>query len=143
MAQHRVLPILQGIRPIQASHISTELIAGATLAALGIPEVLGYAKIAGMPVVTGLYTLLFPLVIFAILGSSRHLVVGADSATAAILAAGLSGLAVVGSAHWVTLAAIVAIVTGVVSLILGVRPAAPKPRRARPLRVGRNCYCIC
>ena len=67
MAQHRVLPILQGIRPIQASHISTELIAGATLAALGIPEVLGYAKIAGMPVVTGLYTLLFPLVIFAIL----------------------------------------------------------------------------
>ena len=117
MAQHRVLPILQGIRPIQASHISTELIAGATLAALGIPEVLGYAKIAGMPVVTGLYTLLFPLVIFAILGSSRHLVVGADSATAAILAAGLSGLAVVGSAHWVTLAAIVAIVTGVVLII--------------------------
>ena len=57
------------------------------------------------------------MVIFAILGSSRHLVVGADSATAAILAAGLSGLAVVGSAHWVTLAAIVAIVTGVVLII--------------------------
>jgi len=117
MARHRALPVLQGIRPIQTSRLSTELIAGATLAALGIPEVLGYAKIAGMPVVTGLYTLLFPLVIFAILGSSRHLVVGADSATAAILAAGLSGLAVVGSAHWVTLAAIVAIVTGVVLII--------------------------
>ena len=117
MAQHRALPILQGIRPVQASRLSTDLIAGATLAALGIPEVLGYAKIAGMPVVTGLYTLLLPLVVFAVLGSSRHLVVGADSATAAILAAGLSGLAVAGSAQWVTLAAIVALVTGVVLII--------------------------
>ena len=48
---------------------------------------LGYAKIAGMPVVTGLYTLLLPLAVFAVLGSSRHLVVGGDSATAAILGA--------------------------------------------------------
>ena len=56
--------------------------------ALAIPEVMGYTKIAGMPVITGLYTILLPLLAFALLGSSRHLVVGADSATAAILAAG-------------------------------------------------------
>ena len=68
--------------------ISAEVVAGVTLAALGIPEVMGYAKIAGMPVVTGLYTILIPIALFAVLGSSRHLVVGADSATAAILAAG-------------------------------------------------------
>ena len=49
---------------------------------------LGYAKIAGMPLVTGLYTMLLPMAAFAVLGSSRHLVVAADSATAAILAAG-------------------------------------------------------
>ena len=55
---------------------------------------LGYAKIAGMPLVTGLYTMLLPMAVFAVLGSSRHLVVAADSATAAILAAALAGLAV-------------------------------------------------
>ena len=69
------------------------MLAGLTLAALGIPAVLGYAKIAGMPLVTGLYTMLLPMVAFAVLGSSRHLVVAADSATAAILAAALTGLA--------------------------------------------------
>ena len=46
-----------------------------------------------MPVITGLYTILLPIAVFALLGSSRHLVVGADSATAAIIAAGLAGMA--------------------------------------------------
>ena len=85
------LPILQGILPIQESGILTEVIAGITLAALAIPEVMGYTKIAGTPVITGLYTLLIPMVLYAVFGSSRHLVVAADSATAAILAAGLVG----------------------------------------------------
>ena len=53
---------------------------------MNIPQAMGYAKIAGMPVITGLYTLLLPLVAFAALGSSRYLVVASDSATAAILA---------------------------------------------------------
>ena len=85
----RALPVLQGVLPIDRSRVPADALAGLTLAALGIPEVLGYAKIAGMPLVTGLYTLLLPMAIFAVLGSSRHLVVAADSATAAILAAAL------------------------------------------------------
>src|SRR5438094_6668984 len=95
----RALPVLQGVLPVERSRVPTDVLAGITLAALGIPEVLGYAKIAGMPVVTGLYTLLLPMAAFAVLGSSRHLVVAADSATAAILAAALAGLAVAGSPH--------------------------------------------
>lgn len=55
---------------------------------MNIPQALGYTKIAGMPVVTGLYTLVLPLVGFAAVGSSRYLVVAADSATAAIFAGG-------------------------------------------------------
>jgi sulfate permease, SulP family len=94
-----------------------DLLAGVTLAALGIPEVLGYAKIAGMPVVTGLYTLLLPMAAFAVLGSSRHLVVGADSATAAILAASLAGLAVAGSAKYVQLAGLAALLAGALLLL--------------------------
>jgi len=108
----RRLPLLQGILPLAPARLPGDLLAGITLAALGIPEVLGYAKIAGMPVVTGLYTLLLPMAVFAVFGSSRHLVVGADSATAAILAAGLVGAAAAGSSHYVGLAGLAALITG-------------------------------
>src|SRR5512132_2701328 len=87
------LPVLQGVLPISAAQLPAEIVAGITLAALAIPEVMGYTKISGTPVITGLYTILVPSALFAILGSSRHLVVGADSATAAILAASLTGVA--------------------------------------------------
>ena len=98
------LPIMQGILPIRGTRILPDVIAGLTLAALAVPEVMGYTRIAGMPVVTGLYTLLIPMALFALFGSSRHLVVGADSATAAILAGGLSGLAVAASPEYVAYA---------------------------------------
>jgi sulfate permease, SulP family len=98
-----------GILPIDRSRISIDIVAGITLAALAIPEVMGYTKIAGMPVVTGLYTILIPTALFALFGSSRHLVVGADSATAAIMAAGLVGLAATASPQYVAYAGILAL----------------------------------
>lgn len=108
------LPILQGLLPLDPARVSIDIIAGATLAALAVPEVMGYTKIAGMPVVTGLYTLLLPVILFAIFGSSRHLVVGADSATAAILATGLVATgAVAGSPEYVALAGLAALMCGV------------------------------
>src|SRR3954453_2029627 len=95
------------LRGYQRSWLTTDVIAGATLAAVAIPETMGYTSIAQTPVVTGLYTVIFPTVVFALLGSSRLLVVGADSATAAILAAGLAGLGIAGlspnSAEWLGL----------------------------------------
>lgn len=84
---------------------------------MNIPQVLGYTRIAGMPIVTGLYTLLLPLVAFAAFGSSRYLVVAADSATAAILASGLAGKAPMASAAWVTLAGYVALLTAAILLL--------------------------
>ena len=113
----RAQPILQGVLPIDRSRVPTEMLAGLTLAALGIPEVLGYAKIAGMPLVTGLYTMLLPMAVFAVLGSSRHLVVAADSATAAILAAALAGMAVAGSERYVRLAGLAALLAGGMLLV--------------------------
>ena len=110
-------PVLCGVLPVRRQQVTGDLLAGVTLAALGIPECLGYAKIAGMPVVTGLYTLLLPMAMFAVLGCSRHLVVGADSATAAILAASLLGLAVPGSARYVQLAGLAALLTGALLLL--------------------------
>ncbi|HTP07364.1 MAG TPA: SulP family inorganic anion transporter [Anaerolineae bacterium] len=113
----RSVPILQGILPIVRSQIPTEIIAGITLAALAIPEVMGYTKIAGTPVVTGLYTILIPMALFALFGSSRHLVVGADSATAAIMAAGLAGIATQGSAEYMAYAGVLAILAGLFLII--------------------------
>ncbi len=101
--------LLEGVRPVNRRQIPSEIIAGLTLAALAIPEVLGYARIAGMPIMTGLYTMLVPMVLFALLGSSRHLVVGADSATAAMIAAGLAGMAASGSAEYAALAGLLAL----------------------------------
>jgi high affinity sulfate transporter 1 len=104
--------LFQSIRPLERARISKDVLAGITLAAMNIPQALGYTRIAGTPVVTGLYTLLLPLVAFAAFGSSRYLVVAADSATAAILAGGLAGMAPVASARYVALAGLVALMTG-------------------------------
>jgi MFS superfamily sulfate permease-like transporter len=104
------LPLLRGILPIDTNRLASDILAGVTLAALGIPEVMGYTKIAGTPIVTGLYTLLLPVIAFALLGGSRHLVVAADSATAAILASILVGIAALGSPEYVGATSLVALV---------------------------------
>jgi high affinity sulfate transporter 1 len=113
----RQFSIMEGVLPIDRARVSTDIVAGVTLAALAIPEVMGYTKIAGMPVITGLYTILIPIALFALLGSSRHLVVGADSATAAIMAAGLAGLAATASPQYVALAGLLALITAAILLI--------------------------
>jgi MFS superfamily sulfate permease-like transporter len=100
--------MLGGILPLNRSQVSADIMAGITLAALSIPHAMGYAKIAGTPVVTGLYVILIPTTLFALFGSSRHMVVGADSATAAILAAGLTGLAASGSPDYMALCSLLA-----------------------------------
>jgi len=103
------LTLFQGILPIDGTKVWADIIAGITLAALAIPEVMGYTKISGTPVITGLYTILIPMTLYALLGSSRHLVVGADSATAAILASGITGMAKPGSGEWLALAGVLAL----------------------------------
>ena len=108
---------MEGILPLDRRRFPAEALAGLTLAALAIPEVMGYATIAGMPVVTGLYTLVLPTLVFALLGSSRHLVVGADSATAAVMAAALAGLAATGSQQYIELAGLLALMTAAMLLI--------------------------
>ena len=109
--------LFRGLRPLQRAGAVRDVLAGVVLAAMDIPQVLGYTKIAGMPVVTGLYTLLLPLVAFAAFGSSRYLVVAADSATAAIFAGGVSGMATPAGAQYVALAGIVALLTAVILLL--------------------------
>jgi len=109
--------LFRGLWPLQRAGALRDALAGVVMAAMDIPQVLGYSKIAGMPVVTGLYSLLLPLIAFAAFGSSRYLVVAADSATAAIFASGVSGTATPASAHYIALAGIVAVLTAAILLL--------------------------
>jgi SulP family sulfate permease len=117
----RWVSLLDGIRPYRRAWLSQDVVAGVTLAALAIPETMGYTKIAGMPVITGLYTILIPILAFAVFGASRHLVVGADSATAAIMYAGIAALGIGGlqpaSPQWVGLAGLSALLAGGLMLL--------------------------
>jgi high affinity sulfate transporter 1 len=117
----RFVALFDGIRPYDRTWLRRDVVAGVTLAALAIPEVMGYTKIAGTPVITGLYTILLPLIVFAVFGSSRHLVVGGDSATAAILYAGIAGLGISGlapgSSQWLALASLSALMVGVLLML--------------------------
>ena len=111
------LPFFAGLWPFNRGDAVRNALAGVTLASMNIPQVLGYTRIAGTPVVTGLYTVLLPLVAFAVFGSSRHLVVAADSATAAILAASLSHMAAPASEKYMALVGMVALLTGALLLL--------------------------
>ena len=117
----RFVSLFGSIRPYQRSWLSQDVLAGVTLAALAIPEVMGYTRIAGTPVVTGLYTMLIPIVAFAVFASSRHLVVGGDSATAAIMYAGIASLGIAGvkpgSSQWLALAELSALVAAALLLL--------------------------
>ncbi len=95
-----------------------DILAGLTLAALGIPEVMGYSKIIGTPVITGLYTMLLPMIVFAVFGSSRHLVVSADSATAAMVAAALAAMSFTrNTPQYLALTSLVALVAAAMLLV--------------------------
>ena len=110
--------MLQGLLPFDKACIGPDIIAGITLAALGIPEVMGYTKIIGTPVITGLYTLFLPVLMFAVFGSSRHLVVAADSATAAMVAAGLASLSLTADTpRYVALTSLIGLVTAGILLL--------------------------
>jgi sulfate permease, SulP family len=109
--------VLGGLLPVGPREALRDAFAGVTLASMNIPQVLGYARIAGTPVVTGLYTVLLPLIAFAVFGSSRHLVVAADSATAAIFSGALSQMAPLGSDRYMALVGMLTLETAGVLLL--------------------------
>jgi high affinity sulfate transporter 1 len=105
------IKLFAGLKPNSRSGIFKDAIAGLSLATMNIPQVLGYTRIAGVTAVSGLYTVFLPLFVFAIFGSSRYLVVAADSATAAIFASNLSLMASPESEQYMNLVGMVALLT--------------------------------
>jgi high affinity sulfate transporter 1 len=123
----RWVPILSWLPGYDRSWLRLDIIAGLTLWGLIVPEAMAYAGIAGLPPQAGLYTLLAALLIYALLGTSRHLVVQATSATAALLAsavvAALVATAVANASDpetYQAYASAFVLVTGLVFLAAGV-----------------------
>ena len=82
----RFIPILSWLPSYDRSWLTVDIIAGLTLWGLVVPQAMAYAGIAGLPPQAGLYTLVASLLVYALMSTSRHLVVQATSATAALLA---------------------------------------------------------
>ncbi len=108
---------LAGLYGIRLSDLPGEISAGITLAALMIPLNIGYAQVAGLPPVTGLYAAIIPLVLFALLTSSRHVVTSPDASIAALLGAALLPFAAPGDPLRLQYGLALAIMCGVVFFI--------------------------
>lgn len=112
-------PILQWLPNYQLSWLKADIIAGLTVWAVMVPESMAYAGIAGVPPLIGLYTVPLPLFFYALLGTSRLMVVGPDSATALISAVTVSALASSGSSDYLILTSAIAFLVGIFFLLLG------------------------
>ncbi|MET0862836.1 MAG: SulP family inorganic anion transporter, partial [Nakamurella sp.] len=112
-------PVFASLQGYQRVWIRTDVVAGLTVWAVLVPEALAYATIAGVPPVVGLYAAIPSLVLYAAAGSSRHLVVGPMSATAALSAASVAPFAGGDATLYVALTAALAIVTGIAGLLFG------------------------
>src|SRR4051812_24012201 len=112
-------PVFASLQGYQRLWVRAGVVAGLTVWAVLVPEALASAPIAGVPPVVGLYAAIPSLVLYAAAGSSRHLVVGPMSATAALSAATVAPFAGGDSALYVALTAALAIVTGIAGLLAG------------------------
>ncbi len=119
-AGSRSWPVLSSLAGYRRAWLAVDLLAGLTLVAIVVPEQLATSRLAGMPVVTGLYAFVAAALLFAVLGSSRQLSVGADSTIAPLLAAGVAAVVASGSGEYAGDMALLAIMVGVVVIAVGV-----------------------
>ena len=122
MSLDRIAPGLTAVRTYQRRWLRDDLMAGVVLAAILVPQGMAYAQLAGLPAVTGLYTTIACLVGYAIMGPSRVLVLGPDSAVSPLIFAAIAPLVVAGGdpSTAIALAGMLAILVGLVEILLGV-----------------------
>lgn len=116
----RFLPGLAAIGRYDPSWLGYDVRAGVSVAAVAVPISIAYSQLAGVPPVYGLYASILPLVAYAFLGTSRQLIMAPDAATCAIVAAVVVPLAGADAARYVSLTAVLAIITGLFCIMAGV-----------------------
>jgi sulfate permease, SulP family len=116
----RFLPIVRWLPAYDRGLLRFDVIAGATIWGLLVPEMIAYAGLAGLLPQAGLYTLLVSLVAYAVFGSSRQLVAAGTSASAVVLASGVAALSPSSAEDYATLGAGMVLICGAIFLIAGI-----------------------
>jgi high affinity sulfate transporter 1 len=111
---------LTSLHGYQRSWAGADLVAGLTLLVIAVPEQLATSRLAGMPPITGFYAFVAGTVLFALLGSNPQMSVGADSTIAPLFAAGVSALALTGSARYIDLVGILAVMVGLIVMLVSI-----------------------
>ena len=115
----KLVPAVTWLRSYQRDDLPADAFAGVIVAVMLIPQGMAYAALAGLPLVVGLYASTIPLLVYALLGSSRHLAVGPVAIVSLVTLAGISRMAEPGSSEFVGLALLLMLMTGVLQLVLG------------------------
>jgi SulP family sulfate permease len=115
----RYFPFLEWIKNYDSDLFKGDLSAGITVAVMLIPQGMAYAMIAGLPPVYGLYAAIFPQMVYAFMGSSRHLAVGPVAMDSLLVATALNTIAVVDASHYISLAIFLALFMGLIQVFLG------------------------
>ena len=116
----RLFPILRWLPAYRREWLLPDALAGLAVWAIMVPESMAYAGIVGVPPIMGLYTIVPPLIAYALLGTSRLLVVGPDTATGLISALTVGAIAIQGTAEFNTLTSTIATLIGAFFLLFGI-----------------------
>jgi SulP family sulfate permease len=116
----RLLPVLSWLPGYRRDWLLPDILAGLAVWAVMVPEGMAYAGIVGVPPIMGLYTIVPPLIVYALLGTSRLLVVGPDTATGLISALTVGAIAAQGTAEFNTLTSSLALLIGAFFLLFGI-----------------------
>ena len=127
----RYVPVVTWLAAYDRGWLRYDVIAGATIWGLLVPEMIAYAGLAGLPPQAGLYTLLIAPLAYAVFGTSRHLVAAGTSAAAVLLASGLVDLAPANAADYATKGAAVVMLCGAVFLLAGFLRLGSSPSSCR------------
>jgi SulP family sulfate permease len=111
--------VLAWARPYRREDLRPDLIAGVTVGAMLVPQAMAYAVLAGLPAQVGLYAATVPILLYALLGSSRVLAVGPVAVVSLLTASALASHHA-GSASYITAAAWLALLCGVIHILLSV-----------------------
>lgn len=137
MRMHDWLPGLQTLRHYQRDWLHHDVVAGLALSAVLVPVGMGYAQASGVAPVYGLYATIIPLLVYAVFGPSRILVLGPDSTLAAVIAAVVVPMAAQAPERAAQLAALLALLAGAISVLIGVaRLGMLADLLSKPIRIG-------
>jgi SulP family sulfate permease len=114
-----MLPIVSWLRSYQRTDLMPDVIAGLTTAVMLVPQAMGYALLAGLPPIHGLYASVAPILMYAAFGTSRHLAVGPVAMDSILVASAVGAIAAVGTKDYVLICAALGVMVGIIQAGLG------------------------